>query len=65
MIQNAYIRIFDEQHDFIRFNLSDDYTDQTALIVWEIYRHQGEWKFNAVGTGTTDKNIDELAKCYQ
>lgn len=65
LIQNAYIRIFDEQHDLVRFNLSDDYTDQTALIVGEIYRHQGEWKFNAVGTGTTDKNIDELAKRYQ
>lgn len=65
LIQNAYIRIFDEQNDLVRFNLSDDYTNQTALIVGEIYRHQGEWKFNAVGTGTTDKNIDELAKRYQ
>lgn len=66
LIQNAYIRIVDDTNkQLVRFNLTDDYTDQTALIAGEIYRHDDEWKFNAVGTGTTDKNIDQLAKRYE
>lgn len=66
LIQNAYIRIFDDRNqELIRFNLSDDYNEQTALITGEIYRHNGEWKFSAVGTGTTDATISQLAKRYQ
>lgn len=66
LIQNAYIRVFDDRNqELIRFNLSDDYNEQTALIAGEIYRHNGEWKFNAVGTGTADTTISELAKRYR
>ena len=45
---------------FARFNLSDDYTGMTAMIFGELYRSDGEWKFNAIGQGTTDSGLKEL-----
>jgi stress response protein SCP2 len=36
----------------------------TAMIFGEVYRHNGEWKFNAIGQGTKDGSIGELVKRY-
>ncbi len=47
-----------------KYNLSDDYSGMTAMIFGEIYRHNGEWKFSAVGQGTTDPGLGELANRY-
>ena len=67
MIQNAYIRIEDgmTHKEFCRYNLTDDYSGSTALVFGEVYRRGNEWKFNAIGQGTTDNSIDELAKKYK
>lgn len=53
MINNAYIRIVDEEKDeeLLRYDLSEDFSTETALVVAEIYKHNGEWKFKAVGSG--------------
>ena len=37
--------------ELIRYDLTEDYSIETALIIAELYRHNGEWKFNAVGAG--------------
>ena len=37
--------------ELIRFDLSEDFSTETALVVAEIYKHNGEWKFKAVGSG--------------
>ncbi|MCM1524331.1 MAG: TerD family protein [Ruminococcus sp.] len=52
-VSNAYIRIVDEVSgsEIIRYDLGEDFSIETALVVGEIYRHGGEWKFNAVGSG--------------
>lgn len=52
-VSNAYIRIVDEvtQVELLRFDLGEDFSVETALVVGEIYRHNGEWKFNAIGSG--------------
>lgn len=52
-IANAYVRVFNEQDqvELIRFNLGRDYTVETAIVAAELYRHNGEWKFNAIGSG--------------
>jgi len=34
-----------------RYDLGEDFSVETALVVCELYRHTGEWKFNAVGNG--------------
>ena len=52
-VSNAYIHILDTNTDeeIIRYDLGEDFSIETALVVGEIYRHNGEWKFNAVGSG--------------
>lgn len=66
MIKNAYIRVVNPQtnEEIIRYNLSDNYSGQTTLITGEIYRHENEWKFAAVGTGTTDANLSSICNRY-
>jgi len=62
MIRNAYIRIINptNNQELIRYNLSDDYDGQTSLITGEIYRHNDEWKFAALGNSTQDRSVSEL-----
>ncbi len=66
MIRNAFIRIVDGKTntEMCRYNLTDDYSNMTALIFGEIYRHNGEWKFNAIGQGTADTGLSDLANRY-
>lgn len=66
LIQNAFIRLVDGSNntEMCRYNLTDDYSGMTAMIFGEVYRHNGEWKFNAIGQGTTDPGIGELANRY-
>ena len=64
MIENAFIRLVDGKNnrEMCKYDLSEDYSDMTAMIFGEVYRHDGEWKFNAIGQGTKDPGIAELAK---
>ncbi len=66
MIKNAYVRIIDQRdgREICRYNLTEDYSGQLAMIFGEVYRHNGEWKFNAIGQGTKDEAIGDLAKRY-
>ena len=52
-VSNAYIRIFDEvsNSELIRYDLGEDFSVDTAVVVGEMYRNNGEWKFNAIGSG--------------
>ncbi len=52
-VSNAYIRIVDENTgtEVIRYDLGEDFSVETAIVVGEIYRNSGEWKFNAIGSG--------------
>lgn len=53
MVENAYIHVVDAASgtELIRYDLGEDYSIETAVVVAEIYRHNGEWKFNAIGSG--------------
>lgn len=53
MVSNAYCRLVNTETDKeeIRFNLGEDFSVETAIVVGEVYRHNGDWKFNAVGQG--------------
>lgn len=66
MIRNAFIRIVDADtnQELCRYNLSDNYNGMTAMVFGEIYRYQGQWKFNAVGQATTDNDIKSLARRF-
>ena len=52
-VSNAYIRIVDESNnqELIRYDLGEDFSIETAVVVGELYKHNGEWKFNAIGSG--------------
>lgn len=67
MIENAFIRIADynNNQNIARFNLTEDYNGKTALIVGEVYRHNGEWKFAALGQGTQDTCLSDIANKYR
>ncbi len=52
-VSNAYIRILngDSNEELIRYDLGEDFSVETAVVVGELYRHGAEWKFNAIGSG--------------
>ncbi len=67
MIRNAFIRLVDDRTntEMCRYNLTDDYSGMTSMIFGELYRNNGEWKFSAMGQGTTDPGLKELARRFQ
>ena len=52
-VRDAYCRVVNQDTDeeIVRFDLSEDAASETAMIFSELYRHNGEWKFRAVGQG--------------
>lgn len=52
-VANAYVRVVNEESgaELIRYDLGEDFSVETAVVVGELYRHQTEWKFSAVGSG--------------
>lgn len=52
-VSNSFIRIVDESTgtELIRYDLGEDFSIETAVVVGELYRHNGEWKFSAIGSG--------------
>ena len=53
MVRNAYIRVLnaDNQQEILRYDLGQQFSQETAIVVGEIYRYKGEWKFTAIGSG--------------
>jgi tellurium resistance protein TerD len=53
MVKNAFIRVVNDDTgvEITRYDLSEDASTETAMIFGEVYRHNGEWKFRAVGQG--------------
>jgi tellurium resistance protein TerD len=64
-VSNAFVRIIDEQSgtELIRYDLGEDFSIETAVVVGELYRHSGEWKFNAIGSGFSS-GLSGLATQY-
>ncbi len=52
-VSNAFIRVVDENknQELIRYDLGEDFSIETAVVVGELYRNSGEWKFTATGSG--------------
>lgn len=52
-VSDAFMRIvnLDNDVEVVRFDLTEDYGTETAMIFGEVYRHNDEWKFKAVGQG--------------
>lgn len=67
LIDGAFIRLVNaENHtEICKYDLSEKYDGKTAMILGEIYKKGTEWKFNAIGTGTTDNSISEVIGRYR
>ncbi|MEL6438637.1 MAG: TerD family protein [Cyanobacteria bacterium J06621_8] len=65
-VQNAFVRIVDakEQKEVVRYDLTEDFSIETALIMAELYRKDGEWRVNAVGAGY-EGGLQALLDRYQ
>lgn len=52
-VSGAFIRLVNEdsQKEVTRYDLSEDASTETAMLFAELYRHNGEWKFKAIGQG--------------
>lgn len=65
MIESAFARVVDAatNKEIARYDLTENYSIETAMIVGEIYRHDGEWKFGAIGAGFAG-GLDALISKY-
>lgn len=52
-ISNAYIRVIDEvaNNEILKYDLGEDFSIETAAVFGEVYKSNGEWKFNGIGSG--------------
>jgi tellurium resistance protein TerD len=52
-IGHSYVRVMNEQtnEELLHFDLGKNFTVETAIVAAELYRYNGEWKFNAVASG--------------
>ncbi len=52
-VENAFIRVVNKatNEELIRYDLGEDFSIETAVVIGELYRNKGEWKFNAIGSG--------------
>lgn len=52
-VRNSYIRIYDVKTntEIARYDLDEDFSIETAVEFGRLYRHNGEWKFEAIGNG--------------
>lgn len=66
LIENAFIRLVDadKNTELCIYNLSENYSGMTAMIFGEVYRHSGEWKFNAMGQALRTHSVADLAAQY-
>lgn len=64
-ISNAFVRLVNEEtgNEVLRYDLAEDFSIETALVMCELYRHNGEWRFSAVGSGFSG-GLADLCKNY-
>jgi tellurium resistance protein TerD len=64
-VSDSFMRIVNLEGDeeIARFDLTEDYSTETAVIFGEIYRHSDEWKFKAVGQGFTG-GLESMCKQF-
>ncbi|MCT4508818.1 MAG: TerD family protein [Tepidibacter sp.] len=64
-VSNAFVRVVNEEsnQEIVRYDLGEDFSIETAMVVCELYRHNGEWKFNAIGSGFSG-GLGDLCRNY-
>ncbi len=64
-VSNAFVRVVNtsDNNEIARYDLSEDASIETAMIFGELYRHNGDWKFKAVGQGF-EGGLEPLASSF-
>ena len=64
-VNNSYVRLLNSDNDeeLLRYDLGEDFSIETAVVVCEIYKNNGEWKFSAEGAGF-EGGLEALCKQY-
>ena len=69
-VSNSYVRVVKIENpddingeEALRFDLVEEFSIETALVVCEIYRYNGDWKFNAVAAGYQG-GLEALCRSY-
>lgn len=65
MVKNAFIRVANNEtnEEVCKYDLGEDYSTEKTVVIAEIYRHNGEWKFGALGNGFSGE-FGDLLKTY-
>jgi tellurium resistance protein TerD len=60
MVNNAFIRVYDAdtKAEILKFDLTEDYSAFTGMVMGKLYKKDGEWKFQAIGEGKNGSIID-------
>ena len=64
-VNNSYVRVVnaDTNQELLKYELGEDFSIETAVVVCEIYKNNGEWKFNALGSGF-EGGLEALCKNF-
>lgn len=66
-VKNCFVHAVDlaTGEELVHYDVDGQYDDMTGIFVADVYRHNGEWKFKAIGEGVKVKNISEMVamKC--
>lgn len=65
-VKSSFVRGYDKANpttELFRFDLQEDYSAYTGVVVGRVYKHNGEWKFEALGEGVSG-NIEQIAQRY-
>ncbi len=64
MVSNSFARAVDDSgKEILKYELGEDYSTETGIIACEVYRHNGEWKFAAIGQGFHG-SLNDIIKTY-
>lgn len=64
-VSNAFVRLLNEDTgtEILRYDLGEDFSIETAVVFCEVYRHNNDWKFSAVGSGYQG-GLQSLVRAY-
>jgi len=65
-VRNSFIRIFNTEtnEEILKYELDEDFSIETAVEFGRIYNRNGEWKFEAVGSGQRE-GLEKFVSMYQ
>lgn len=63
-VKNCFIHVMDmnTNKDLVHYDVDGNYNGKTGIFVADLYKHENEWKFKAIGEGASVADIDEMVQ---